>query len=596
MKVPLYILWVLSLVCTACLIGGCGSGAIKFGGDGGVTTPVLSVFPGDTENDLVWTDSGDRYELFRDGSRIFDGSETSYRDIDLSNGTRYCYQVRSLDQSGATRSPFSNDECATPMDTPILTATALSLAATLNWNAVTGASSYNLYQFVPSSSASADVVKAEEGSDVLIAGDIPSNVTSYYVTGLSNNCVTYEYKVIPVDADGNESAADIQYASVMPDTLGFLDPTFADGTPLILTVAGDFTEVAVRDDGVILALRSGDERKLIGFADDGEMLWEIEFGGSLDHEMTQANAFAIDEEGRIVVVGARSSGAKACRLIPDGDSYAFDDAGFSDGTYDGCSEFAMENTLAWDVAHDSLGRIVVAGEAGAAASDAALWRLNDSGTLDTSFASTGIYVYEPPGVDESLARSVVVAFNADAENLYAAGRGSSVALGDYTLLLALNEMGVLIDAIALTSADGGSSFNMALAPNGNLLVGGFDEGAHLGFVWGFTTTPALESTGVLMWNPTTSARPLVVNVDCADRLLVGGLMDIAGDDYGYAFRALSESTIRDDTFADNGWYLYSPGAGMDYVRAIAIDPLGRLVVAGGIEGAVTVQPVIWRLQ
>ncbi len=79
----------------------------------------LRATPGDTRVDLVWSapttgPAPGNYAIFRDGARVgaVSASQLTYSDTGRTNGTRYCYTVRSI--RGALESSNSNEDCATP--------------------------------------------------------------------------------------------------------------------------------------------------------------------------------------------------------------------------------------------------------------------------------------------------------------------------------------------------------------------------------------------------------------------------------------------------------------------------------------------------
>ena len=174
----------------------------------------------------------------------------------------------------------------------------------LVWAAVDGADSYGIYlsgSFTGSfPSLSKGMNKAAgDGEDTLIA-IVAAPQTSYNFTsypwdgeqvGLSNDCVTYPIKIVSWDSYGNKSTAETTSQDVNPDADGSLDTSLGGGDGFVQVAAvGEFTDVDVLSGGTIIALRSGAERSLMGFDDDGVELWEVPFDGSLGAALDLADA------------------------------------------------------------------------------------------------------------------------------------------------------------------------------------------------------------------------------------------------------------------------------------------------------------------
>ncbi len=112
------------------------------------------------------------YELYRDGSKVYEGDETSYADTGLPSDTGFSYKVRARNAAGI--SEWSNQVSgrtnralpAVPSGLRITGKTADSIS--LEWDAVSGADSYELYR---------------NGEGVVYSG----SRTSHADTGLNSN-------------------------------------------------------------------------------------------------------------------------------------------------------------------------------------------------------------------------------------------------------------------------------------------------------------------------------------------------------------------------------------------------------------------------
>jgi fibronectin type 3 domain-containing protein len=115
----------------------------------------------------------------------------SFTDTNVTGGTTYYYEVTAVDAAG--QSPMSSEVSATPPQAPAapsgLAALAGPTSITLSWNAVSGATSYDIYRATSS---------GHEGNTPLATGVTTGSFTDSNVTGGT----TYYYEVTAVDAAG----------------------------------------------------------------------------------------------------------------------------------------------------------------------------------------------------------------------------------------------------------------------------------------------------------------------------------------------------------------------------------------------------------
>ncbi len=132
---------------------------------------------------------------------------TPYTQAKLTNGTTYYYVVTAINNSGesgpsvqVSATPSGSGNSGTPPAAPTgVVATAGNGGAVINWNTVSGATSYDIYWSITSGVTSANGTKI-------------ANVTSpYSQTGLTNG-TTYYYVVTAVNSYG-ESAASTQVSA-----------------------------------------------------------------------------------------------------------------------------------------------------------------------------------------------------------------------------------------------------------------------------------------------------------------------------------------------------------------------------------------------
>ncbi|MGV9103148.1 MAG: S8 family serine peptidase [Candidatus Thorarchaeota archaeon] len=227
--------------------------AVDEAGGGGDTTPPAQVTgltataASHSQIDLSWdanTESDlDYYNVYRDGSKITETTNTYYSDTGLSAETTYTYEISAVDTSGnegeksdsASATTDSEPEDTTPpAKVTGLTADGISQTEIeLNWdaNSESDLDHYNVYR---------DGVKIDETTN-----------TYYTDTGLSAE-TTYTYEVSAVDTSGNEGEkSDAASATTLGDNtmhVASIDMWYEEVTWWFWVIGYDvYTEVTVHD-------------------------------------------------------------------------------------------------------------------------------------------------------------------------------------------------------------------------------------------------------------------------------------------------------------------------------------------------------------
>jgi len=175
----------------------------------GLTTSPAS----SSKIDLSWTAATDNvgvagYKVFRDGTQVASTTGTSYQDTGLSEATTYGYTVSAYDAAGneSARSALVNgttSDITSPSVPANLTAQAVSSTRIdLSWSASTdnvAVTGYKLFR---------------DGTQIA-----SGPATSFQDTGRTAG-TSYAYRVLAVDAAGNESAqsAAVSATTPAPDT------------------------------------------------------------------------------------------------------------------------------------------------------------------------------------------------------------------------------------------------------------------------------------------------------------------------------------------------------------------------------------------
>ncbi|WP_248931000.1 S-layer homology domain-containing protein [Paenibacillus hamazuiensis] len=144
-----------------------------------------------------------------------------YTDTGVKNGTTYYYVVTAANEAGESANSAEASATPTaPLQAPAspsgLTAVKGNRQISLNWGAVTGAASYNVYQS-----------RANNGPYAKIASNVTSPI--YTVTGLSKD-TTYYYVVTAVNAAG-ESAYSNQASARTEDSGSGRSSSSTGGNP-----------------------------------------------------------------------------------------------------------------------------------------------------------------------------------------------------------------------------------------------------------------------------------------------------------------------------------------------------------------------------
>jgi uncharacterized delta-60 repeat protein len=306
---------------------------------------------------------------------------------------------------------------------------------------------------------------------------------------------------------------------------------------------------------------------------------------------------AIDAEGRIVVAYNASdpkvlgaSKAVVSRYLPDGSI----DSGFGSGgtVFVEWLEGPTPTEIVNAVAIDAAGRIVVGGHAlmGASSFDHAAARFLPNGKHDTSFSDDGRATFQPPvGGGTDIGKSVAVDSSG---RVLLAGYSSSPGVTQFALVrfdvIGEPDKSFSGDGAVLTGFPGSvaSEANaLALDTSGRPTLAGLvnNLGDNTFGVARYDTSgtldPSFDGDGLATLGfESMNANASDIEIDSVGRLVLAGGSEGAGKRVGLLGRLLADGGP-DPSFGAAGKVVVSQA---DPVRlpALAIDPLGRLVTAG----------------
>ena len=292
--------------------------------------------------------------------------------------------------------------------------------------------------------------------------------------------------------------------------------------------------------------------------------------------------------------------------------------------HDGASGTANLEDVSYYGIQDSSNRTIMVGFSTVTAStnyDATIWRITETGSLDTTFNSSGFIKLANTAASNNLESFTGV--TEDAQNrIIACGSGrNAAATPNYDWLVArytesgvldttFNATGYMIQDSILGATNGGDTcVRVKTNSAGQAIAGGYatnSSGNNDIVIVRYTETGTLDSTFG------TSGKVVLSNiggrstsndlfndlfVDAQDRIYVTGQTQNATNTDALLVRLTSDGAL-DTTFNTTGYVLFDSNPGVanynDTFRSISIDPLGRLVVLATVYNGATYTPVLKR--
>lgn len=388
---------------------------------------------------------------------------------------------------------------------------------------------------------------------------------------------------------------------------GALDTTFSGDGLAYVDFGGDdrASAVAVRDDGriVVAGTRSGSSGNFIVASLNADGTLDNSFGaaGKQNHSFGsfgQLTALALTPGGSIVLAGFANTGFTNDFVVMRLQANGTLDSSFSG---DGRQSISFGNDdRAQALALQPDGKVVVAGTWDGGSADFALARLNDDGSLDTTFSSDGRQnltfgtgpfggVERARGVAVQPDGKIVVGGFTDAGST--SGNPNNFAVARLTtggaLDLTFHETGkTLIDFGSDDRATG-----LALAPDGRLVLAGYTNAGSSpetnSFALARLHTDRLldlsfggDGRQTISFGNDDRANAVAVQPD--GKILLAGTWD--GGQPDFAIVRLGANGTPDNSFAGDGRANFTFGAsgfgGSERATAIALQPDGGIVVAG----------------
>ncbi|MBL8309481.1 MAG: hypothetical protein JNL19_03565 [Burkholderiales bacterium] len=306
-----------------------------------------------------------------------------------------------------------------------------------------------------------------------------------------------------------------------------------------------------------------------------------------------AFALALQPDGKVLVAGYCDNGGNADFCLARYSAGGALDTSFN-GTGKVITAIGLGSDIARALAIQPDGKIVVAGYClGAATTDFCLARYTASGALDTSFNGTG-KVITAIGLGSDVIRALAI--QPDGKIVAAGycdnGANAEFCLARYTaggaLDTSFNGTGTVVTAVG-TGND--YAFALALQHDGKILLAGYCSNGTNSDVClarysiGGTLDLSFNSTGKVI-TPVGSGedRAYAIAVQPDGKIVVAGYSDNGGNAEVAVVRYSANGAL-DTSFGGTGKVLTAIGTGTDIASALALQPDGKVVVAGICLGA-----------
>ena len=382
-------------------------------------------------------------------------------------------------------------------------------------------------------------------------------------------------------------------------TLGKVTTTFGSGN--------DYAQaVAVQSDGKIVAAGyswtgSNNDFVLARYNADGTLDTSFGTGGKVATDITTSNdyghAVAMQSDGKIVVAGYGWVGSNQVFALARYNADGTLDTSFGTVVSGQTRSGKVTTDIASGIDHGNAvavqpdGKIVVAGTNGSGSGRLfALARYTADGALDTDFSSDGKVTTDvTSGSDQAYA----VAVQPDGKIVVAGSGNSDFALARYTADGDL-DTSFSSDGKVTTPFGSGGDHGRAVAvqPDGKIVVAGFslvagqgDDFALARYTADGDLDTSFSSDGKVTTHFGSGNRGGRIHVGTAVAMAHGGKIVVAG--YGhngsnndFALARYTADGDLDTSFRTDGKVTTQFGSGHDFGTAVAVQPDGKIVVAG----------------
>ena len=480
-----------------------------------------------------------------------------------------------------------------------------------SWDALSGATSYNIYWGTAPGVTKTTGTKIEGATSPYTQDGLTTGTPYYYIVAA----------VFPL-GEGPVSSEVVAYPQI--DPVGTLDSTF-NGTGYVQFTAVKTFEaggVEIDSEGRIVVAGStldavtGYDMALWRYNADGTP--DTTFGGGDGYVTVHGTAggnnwdkgfdLAIDSNGRLLVAGeSENAGLKDDMVI-----WRFNGDGTADTTFGTGGAVLYNrglggNCSARSLAVDPDGNIVATGYcAGPVNDDMTLWRYTPDGTLDTTFGTNGVVFYNPASDKPSEGNNVAIDSNG---KIVIVGIAQDATDTQRLTLWRYYSNGTLdttfggTGVVMYTGGDASQGFGVAVDPDDRIVAtGDYSSGAISdAVVTRFTNGGTLDTTfsddGAAFYSTADTDGAAAVAVDARGRVLITGISSLGMTTSAMFLARFTAAGELDTTFGTGGAVTYhdiSIANSEDNGRAIAFDLTGRIIVAGTTSPYGDQRLIIWR--
>jgi uncharacterized delta-60 repeat protein len=304
------------------------------------------------------------------------------------------------------------------------------------------------------------------------------------------------------------------------------------------------------------------------------------------------DAVAIQPDGKIVVVGTSFNAAIEYLFV-----LRYNSDGTLDTTFagDGIATYSSGINIGNAVAIQPDGKIVVAGASSNGSNmDVVLLRFNSNGTLDSTFGTNGVVRYN--GVANGSDSGNAVAIQQDGKIVVAGYVWNGFLNYDDVMLLRFNSNGTLDNTFGTNgvvvynsmaySTD--SAEAVTIQQDGKMVIVGHRAsaaGADV-LVLRYNSNGTLDGTfggsGVVVYDGTRIDQGFALGIQQDGKIVIAGITATDGTVEVLVLRYNGVGTL-DNTFGTNGVVTYQGGTWGGTAYAVAIQSDGKIVVTGDIE-------------